>query len=281
MKQNTINRQASIAENGFFQPQSAPTLYLQRNRPQSNVVQLQDLMTAPPVLHSRLRSSIFITSNPTLNWELQTREILERVEAIVAEVLLTLPENSPQRDIFIAWGERFRQNPLRTAQQRYHAAIDLEWLLYEQIETQPCLRIAIDEQNVNTVCGVLLASTRQVSKLRTQYRAKAQQVLHAEITQLTLQHYRELREELFYEMGLAVSSELGQERKAVVLEGRKTERVCRETATGIHETYMQSTNTVETLRKEVVQRYNESQKIERTHQSTIQGLEKIIKGNQP
>ena len=279
--QNTMNHQASVADNGFFQPHAAPTLHLRGNRSQSNIVQLHDLRETPPQLHLRLRASIFITPNPALDWEVQTREILERVEEIITLALRTLPDESPQRDIFIAWSDRFRQNPLQTAQQRYHAAIDLEWLLYEQIETQRCLRIAIDEQSVNTICGVLLGSTSHAARLRIQYRAKAQQVLHAEITQHTLQRYRELIEELFYEMGLAASNALGQERKTIVLEGRKTERVCRETAEGIHETYMQSTHTVEQLRREVVQRYNGCQKIDRTHQSTVQGLETIVKGNQP
>lgn len=252
-----------------------------RNAGLHQTVTLFNMRARPEPLVLRLRPAIPIPANRELNWELQNNELRQRVEAIFNDALRALPEDNPQRATLIAWHVRFRQNPLRTEQQRYRAAVDLEWLLYEQIETQSCLRIAIDDRRVNAIAQVLLNTPEKVLELREKYRARARQLLHQQITAQTIQRYQTFVEALFYEVGLAASNALAQERGAVVQEGRMTEAVCQNASTTIHEACMQTADTVETLREDVVNRYRLFQAAQEAHQASLQTLKRIIEGNTP
>ena len=235
----------------------------------------------PRTLVLRLRSAITLPNNRAFNRDLQNQEIRERVEALISDALRALPEDSPQRETLRAWLECFKQNPLRTEQQRYRAAVDLEWLLYEQIESQPCLRSAIDDCRVNTIAQVLLQTQEKVLELRLKYRAKASQLLQQDITMQTLERYQTIIGELVYEIGLTVSNELAQERNAIIQAGRHAEAAFQDASVAIHAAAMQSADAVESLREGVANRYRLYQAVQETHEASLQTLQRIIKGNTP
>lgn len=243
----------------FFQPQAA---------------QVQNY----PILHLR-RPPQDVQTTRIFDGEQQRLGIRHAVETLMTQVMTTLPESSLQRAIFIDWRTRFLQNPLQTDQQRHHAAMDLEWLFYEQIETQMSLRRVIDERQINSIGRVLLGSQEKVFKLREKYRAKARALLENKITQETLALYREFIGELFYEMGVAVSKALVAQRESAQAAGRNTEAVIHEASTQIHEAYMQSAGALSELRNEVVQTYHACQAAEKTHQATIEALTQTMKGS--
>lgn len=246
---------------------------------QRQPVTLATMEARPETLIIRLRSFVPMPVNQALTRDLQGQEVHARVQALIQDALNALPEHHPQRATLMGWRAQFARNPLQTERQRNQAAVDLEWLLYEQIESQAILRIAIDDRRVNAIAQVLLNTPVNVLALRAKYRAKARELLHQKITVHTLERYQAFIGDLFYEVGRAISTELAQERGTIVQEGRNSEAAAQEASVAIHAAAMRSGEVVMDLRATVANRYHLFQAVQDTHQASLQTLERIISGS--